>query len=135
MLFRSSQIFDNAYTQINSGKTRFLVDEQQAKEYLLSTQKGMKMSLEDRINWLTPYRLTSELFDQIMNVKLKTGGSLGNTSIEAINKNRHDDKFMSLCYGLWRLKMLEEDYLKNLHTTTDNRKLIFVTKKKRPFSR
>lgn len=131
----NSQIFDNAYTQINSGKTRFLVDEQQAKEYLLSTQKGMKMSLEDRINWLTPYRLTSELFDQIMNVKLKTGGSLGNTSIEAINKNRHDDKFMSLCYGLWRLKMLEEDYLKNLHTTTDNRKLIFVTKKKRPFSR
>jgi hypothetical protein len=45
----NSKIHGNAYSRINSGAVRFLIKEQEAKNALLSTKTGQKMTVTQRI--------------------------------------------------------------------------------------
>lgn len=55
----------NAQTQLSSGKVKLLKDERVAKEKLLGTVKGSKMTPEERAEYLKPFTLTSILKEEI----------------------------------------------------------------------
>lgn len=103
----NSKIHSNAYTRLNSGLVRFLVSEQEARTALLATKKGAKMSFEQRIKRLMPHEMTTKLFDEMANLRLKRNGL--DIVLEQINARFPKDKYSAFAYGLWRIKELEEE--------------------------
>lgn len=104
-----AKIQSNAYSRLTSGKVRFLIKEQEAKSILLSTKVGQKMPIEQRIKRLMPHEMTTKLFEEMANLRLKRTGSSTDIVLEPINTRFHDDKYYSFVYGLWRIKELEEE--------------------------
>lgn len=96
----------NAQTQLQAGKVKFLIDERTAKEKLLATQKGSKMTSEQRADYLKPFTLTSILKEEMMNLREENEGI--NIILRQANRGIHKDKFSAFEYGLYYLK-LEED--------------------------
>lgn len=123
-----SQVVANAYNRINQGVVQFLITEQKAKTNLMSTEVGRKMKIEERVAYLLPYENTSRLVEEIMNQRLKSGSAVGsaNLTIENINTAMHDDRFMSLCYGLYRIQLFEELW-RQTHRRKGVRTLTFFT--------
>ena len=101
-----SQINSNAYSMLTGGKVRFLIKEQEAKSILLGTKAGQKMRVEERMKRLQPHILTTRLFEEAGNLRIKKTGT--DIVLEPINKRFPDDKYYALVYGLWRVKELEE---------------------------
>jgi hypothetical protein len=54
---------------MSSGKLKFLIDEKTAKNKLLGTKVGEKMSPEARNEYLRPYVLTSILREEMLNLR------------------------------------------------------------------
>ena len=106
----NSKIHSNAYARLNGGMVRFLVKEQSAKMDLMATKVGQKMSVEQRITRLMPHEMTSRLFDEMANLRLKKTGVSTDIVLEQINSRYPKDKYSSFAYGLWRIKELEEEY-------------------------
>lgn len=123
----NSKIHSNCYSWTYAGKVQFLISEQEAKNKLMATKKGQKMTPIERTNRLMPHEMTTRLFEEMANLRLKTGGSALDVNLEQINTRFGKDKFSSFEYGLWRLKELEEVYLKNKTRRTGTRKLTFFT--------
>lgn len=122
----NSEIFSNCYTRIDSGLVDFLITEQKAKVKLLSTKEGSKMTLEQRTATLMPYEMTSKLMEEMGNQRLRrTSGT--KISLEPINARFPDDRFSSLCLGLYRIKQLEEAATKRKRRGKNERKLTFYT--------
>lgn len=96
----------NAQTQLQAGKIKFLIDERTAKEKLLATQKGSKMTSEQRADYLKPFTLTSILKEEMMNLREENEGI--NIILKQANRGIRKDKFSAFEYGLYYLK-LEED--------------------------
>ena len=96
----------NAQTQLQAGKVKFLIDERTAKEKLLATQKGSKMTPEQRADYLKPFTLTSILKEEMMNLREENEGI--NIILKQANRGIRKDKFSAFEYGLYYLK-LEED--------------------------
>ena len=105
-----SQINGNAYSMLMGGRVRFLIKELEAKMALLSTKKGKSMSHEQRIKRLMPHEMTTRLFDEMGNLRIKKTGT--DIILEPINQRFPDDKYYSFAYCLWRIKELEEEYFK-----------------------
>jgi len=53
---------------------RFLISEQDARAALLATKVGQKMALEDRVKRLMPHELTTKLFEEMSNLRLRKNG-------------------------------------------------------------
>ena len=123
----NSEIHSNTYTRLNNGSVRFLIDERKAKNLLLSTHEGQKMSPKERIERLLPHEMTTKLFMQMANLRLKrTSGT--NITLEQINSRFPKDIYSAFSYGLWRIKELEEDHFSRLRRDVhDSRKLVFYT--------
>lgn len=123
----NSQIHSNVYSRVSAGKVRFLIKEQEAKSALLSTKVGQKMSPEKRIQRLLPHEMTTRLFDEMANLRLKRTGM--DIALEQINARYPKDKYSAFAYGLWRIKELEEENYKKIRRKASygNRKLIFYT--------
>ena len=122
----NSKIHSNAYSRINSGMVRFLISEQEARASLLSTKVGSKMSLEERVKRLMPHELTTKLFEEMSNLRLRKSGL--DIVLEQINARFPKDKYSAFAYGLWRIKELEEEnYKKASRRTGQKRQLIFFT--------
>ena len=123
----NSKIHGNAYSRINSGMVRFLISEQDARAALLSTKIGQKMSTEDRIKRLMPHELTTKLFEEMSNLRLKKNGL--DIVLEQINPRFPKDKYSAFAYGLWRIKELEEENYKRVTRRGNgkSRQLIFFT--------
>lgn len=120
------QIHSNCYTKVASGNVTFLAREQEIKNRLLSTKKGQSMKIEDRVKRLIPHQMTTRLFEEMSNLKLKQTGL--DIKLEQINSNMGKDKFSSFEYGLWRIKELEEEYYKKWRKNKgQKRKLVFYT--------
>lgn len=105
-----SQINGNAYSTLFGGKVRFLIKEQEAKSALLATKVGQRMTHEQRIKRLLPHEMTTRLFEEMANLRIKKAGT--NIILEQINTHFPDDKYYSFAYGLWRIKEIEEEYFK-----------------------
>lgn len=121
------KIHGNAYTRLSSGLVRFLISEQEARSALLATKQGKKMSLEKRVKRLMPHELTTKLFDEMANLRLKKTGL--DIAVEQINSRFPKDKYSAFAYGQWRIKELEEAAYKKQkrHASLGGRKLIFYT--------
>lgn len=105
-----SKIHGNAYAKLSSGTVRFLIKEQEAKSALMATKVGQKMSVYKRVERLMPHEMTTKLFEEMANLRLKRTGVSTDIVLEQINTRYPDDKYMSFVYGLWRIKEMEEEY-------------------------
>ena len=124
----NSKIHGNAYGRLSSGLVRFLIKEQEAKSALLSTKVGARMNIEQRVKRLMPHEMTTKLFEEMANLRLKkTGGE--DVVLERINSRFPKDKYSAFSYGLWRIKELEEEAYKkqSRRGLIGNRQLVFYT--------
>lgn len=108
----NSEIHSACFSELMTGKIRFLIKEQEAKSKLLSTKVGSKMLPEQRIARLLPYEMTTRLFDEMCNLRAKS--DYQGISLERINTRMGKDKFSAFEYGVWKIKLLEEEYFKTL---------------------
>ena len=128
----NSKIHGNAYSRLSSGLVKFLVTEQEAKSSLMSTTAGQKMSVMKRVERIMPHEMTTKLFEEMANLRLKRTGSSTDIVLEQINPRYPKDKYSSFAYGLWRIKELEEEYTTKRRRRFGNgdsgkRKLTFFT--------
>lgn len=121
------KIHSNAYARLNSGMVRFLISEQEARSALLATKKGQKMDFKKRVQRLMPHELTTKLFEEMANLRLKRTGL--DINLEQINSRFPKDKYSAFAYGQWRIKELEEAYYKKKTRFSGNgpRKLVFFS--------
>lgn len=123
----NSEIHSNCYSQLYAGRVTFLIKEQEAKNKLMATKVGQKMKVEDKAKRLLPHELTTRLLDECANLRLRDTGNQTDVVLEQINTRFGKDKFSALEYGLWRIKELEETYLKSKTRKSGPRKLTFFT--------
>ena len=124
----NSKIHGNCYSRLTSGMVRFLIKEQEAKSALLATKVGQKMTTEQRVMRLMPHEMTTKLFEEMANLRLKRTGSTLDIVLERINTRFPKDKYSSFSYGLWRIKELEEESYSRIHRRrAAGRKLVFYT--------
>ena len=71
--------------------------------------------------------MTSKLFEEMGNLRLKRTGAGLDIVLEPINSRFPDDRFSSLCIGLKRIKELEEEATKSRKKKVGKRSLIFFT--------
>ncbi len=105
----NSKIHGNAYARLNSGCVRFLIKEQEAKSALMATKIGQKMSVYKRVQRLMPHEMTTKLFEEMANLRLKKTGSSTDIALEQINARYPKDKYSAFAYGLYRIKELEDE--------------------------
>ena len=96
----------NFQTMLNAGKIKFLIDERIAKQKLLNTKAGQKMTPEKRAEYLKPFTLTSILKEEMGNLREENEGV--NIILKQANKGIRKDKFSAAEYGLLYIKMEEE---------------------------
>jgi len=124
----NSKIHGNCYSRLTGGLVRFLITEQQAKSALLATKIGQKMTVEQRVMRLMPHEMTTKLFEEMANLRLKRTGASLDIVLERINSRFPKDKYSSFSYGLWRIKELEEEYYKTSHRRrAGKRQLVFFS--------
>lgn len=104
----NSDIYSNLYIQINNGGVQLLANEKIAKDKLLSTKTGQKMSYYAREKFLLPYIMTSRLIDEINNLRLKQTGIQNQITVEQISKRINKDRVSALSYALFRVKYYED---------------------------
>lgn len=123
----NSKIHSNAFTRLNNGMVRFLITEQEARSALLATKVGAKMSFEKRVKRLLPHELTTKLFEEMANLRLKKTGL--DISLEQINSRFPKDKYSAFAYGLWRIKEREEEAFqkRKRRSAFGERRLVFFT--------
>ena len=126
----NSEIHSNCYSRLYSGKVFLLIKEQEAKNKLMATKVGQKMSVEDRAKRLLPHEMTTRLCDELGNLRLKQTGNQQDIVLEQINSRFGKDKFSSFEYGLWRIKELEDEYTKKKAKRIGKRILTFYTEAK-----
>ena len=119
------KIHSNCYSMIFSGKVRYLVKEQEIKTRLLETKKGQKMDTVEKMKRVLPHELTTILFEEMCNFRLKSSDSQANIKLEKINSKKLSDKFSSHEYGLWRIKEIEEEYYSKQRKKSARRQLVF----------
>lgn len=87
----NTEAHTNVQSQLQSGKVKFLIDERLAKQKLLETQVGMKMTPEEREVYLQPFNLTSILREEMSNLREENEGI--NIILRQVNKRIRKDKF------------------------------------------
>lgn len=113
------------YSKIYSGCIGFLITEKRARDKLLATKIGRKMSPEQRVARLMPHELTSQLINEIMNLKTRSTGVSDQIAVEQINKRIIKDKFSALEMGVSRMCEMEREELAHKRNRGLNRKLTF----------
>ena len=104
----AGKIHSEAYNQLFSGRVKLLIDEKMAKDRLLEMQKGQKMSFEERIRFLEPYKNTTLLINETANLKINQTNTY--LKLEMIRTDAEKDTFSALEYGLWTISEVERDY-------------------------
>jgi len=106
----NANIYSNMLNQFNSGKIQMLIDDKIAKDNLMATEEGRRMSGEEKAMALRPFILTSILKDEMMNMQQKLEGNT--LKLVRVNTNKTNDKFMALGYALWGAKVIEDKLVK-----------------------
>lgn len=114
----NTEAHSNFYTQLAGGHCRFLASQQQVRSRLLTTTKGQKMSPLERAKFLLPYEMTTKLFDEIANLKIKN--NINTLQVERISNRVLKDRFSAFEYGLYRIKFYEDQYYRLRHKRERN---------------
>ena len=102
----NTEAYAYCQSQMNSGKIKFLIDEQQAKTKLLGTKAGQAMDASARANVLMPFTLTTILKEQMLNLVEENEGV--NIILKRVSRGIPKDRFSAFVYGLFFIKQ-EED--------------------------
>lgn len=78
----------------------------------MATKNGQKMTTEQRVKRLMPHEMTTRLFEEMANLRLKRTGVSLDIVLEQINSRFPKDKYSAFAYGLWRIKEIEEEQAK-----------------------
>ena len=105
-------IHSNAYNYLFSGRVKLLIDEKEAKDKLLEMQKGQKMSLQERLRYMEPYKNTTLLVNETSNLKINKQNTY--LKLELIRTDAEKDTFSALEYGLWYISNYEREYYAKL---------------------
>lgn len=105
------KIHGNCYSRLTSGLVQFLVNERVAKNKLMEQKSYNNLSLEKKVKRLMPHEMTSDLFEEMSNLRLKSNAGL-DIKLEQIRTHKTKDKFSAFEYGLWRIKELEDQIIK-----------------------
>lgn len=125
----NTQIHSNFYTQVTSGHCAFLAPQQQIRSKLLETKKGQAMSPVDRAKFLMPYEMTTKLFDEIANLKIKN--NINTLQVERITTRILKDRFSAFQYGLFRIKQYQDEYYRSKRRRSRNLSDFLLYTKKR----
>ena len=93
-------------TQMFSGKIKFLIDENQAKNKLMTTKAGQEMDAVKREERLQPFKLTTILRTQLLNLVEENEGV--NIILKQSSRSIPKDKFSAFEYGLYYIKQDED---------------------------
>lgn len=108
----NTEAYSYCQAQINSGKVKFLIDEQQAKVKLMGTKAGQAMDADKRASYLKPFTLTTILREQMLNLVESNEGV--NIILKQVSRSIPKDRFSSFIYGLYYIK-IEENRNKKKH--------------------
>ena len=111
--------------QMNSGKIKFLIDEQQAKVKLMGTKKGQEMDASKRAMELMPFTLTTILREQMLNLVEENEGV--NILLKRVSKTIPKDRFSAFIYGLYYIKQ-EEDKKRKRRNRNISSLMLFSSK-------
>ena len=103
----NSEAHANTQVNLSSGKVKMLIDEREAKLKLLGKQVGQKMKPEERASYLRPFTLTSILKEELLNLREENEGT--NIILKQANKSIKKDKFSAFEYGLYYIKVEEDN--------------------------
>jgi hypothetical protein len=109
---------------MNSGKIKFLIDEQKAKNKLLTTKAGQAMDSSARAVYLMPFTLTTILREQMLNLVEENEGV--NILLKRVSRAVPKDRFSAFIYGLYYIKQ-EEDRTRKRRGKRDIKKLMFFS--------
>lgn len=107
----------NLRIQLQNGRLKLLISENDAKLKLLNTTRGKGMTLEERSEYLKPFTLTSILREEMLNLREKNDGI--NIILERANRLIEKDKFSSLEYVLYYIRVVEERKKKKRFNAAD----------------
>ena len=93
-------------TQMFSGKIKFLIDENTAKNKLMTTKAGQEMDAVKRNERLQPFVLTTLLRNQMLNLVEDNEGV--NIILKQSSRGIPKDKFSAFEYGLYYIKQDED---------------------------
>lgn len=121
----NSDMHSTLYAKVYSGCVNFLISERKAKDKLTATKAGQRMKPEERIARLMPHELTSQLINEIMNLKIKPTGVNNQITVELINQRMTKDKFSALEMGIYRMAEIENEEISHRRNRGLGRKLSF----------
>lgn len=102
----NTEAYSYCQAQMSSGKIKFLIDEQQAKNKLLATKAGQAMDSTQRGIYLMPFTLTTILREQMLNLVEENEGV--NILLKRVSRAIPKDRFSAFIYGLYYIKQEEE---------------------------
>lgn len=123
----NSDMHSSLYSKVYSGRLHFLIAEQDAKNKMLSTRKGQRLSPEEKNARLLPHQLTSLLINEIMNLRVKTGSVYNQIAIERINDKIMKDKFSAIEMGVYYIVQEEQQAMAKRRNRGMKRSLVFAT--------
>ena len=94
-------------TQMGSGKLRFLLEERDATEIMLSKEVNKNLLPEQKAEKLRPFVLTSILKAELMNLTQSQNNGV-QFKLEPINRGIGRDKVSALMYGMYVIKSIED---------------------------
>lgn len=95
----NSELYSYCQNEMRNGRLKFLIDENMAKNKLLSQEQGKKMSAVQRAEYLRPFIETSFLKSQMMNLVQENEGA--NIILKQSSRKIKKDKFSALIYALY----------------------------------
>lgn len=111
----ASDIHSVCYGECASGHVQLLIEEKDAKQRLMATQKGINMKLDKRVERLLPYEMTTRLVEEMGNLRVKAGAQASkNIILERINKEIQKDRFSAFEYGIYAAKKIEDKEMKKV---------------------
>lgn len=122
----NSDMHSALYAKVYSGCVSFLISEKKAKDKIMATKVGRRMTPEKRAERLMPHELTSILINEIMNLKTKPAGANNQIAVEQINKRMTKDKFSSLEMNVWRMCQAENEMIARHRNRGLSRRLVFT---------
>lgn len=102
----NTEIYSYVQSQLLGGKIRFLIDEVQAKNKLMTLKMGQLMDRDARAEYLKPFVLTTILREQMLNLVEEREGV--NIILKQSSKGVRKDKFSALGYACYYIKLEEE---------------------------
>lgn len=102
----NTEMYSYCQSEINAGRVLFLVDENVAKNKLMSQAQGQKMSQSQRADYLLPFVQTSILKEQLCNLVSENEGA--NIILKQNSRKIKKDKVSALIYGLYYCKLQED---------------------------